>query len=74
MNVRMAHPGAVPVIKAKSAPFETSYGMKKRPEFEVIGWRNPDGTLAANTPNNPQPKLVEQVKAKGPEFADDIPF
>jgi hypothetical protein len=30
--------------------------------------------LAANTPNNPQPKLVEQVKAKGPEFADDIPF
>ena len=71
MNVRMAHPGAVPVIKTKSAPFKTSYGMKKRPEFEVIGWRNADGTLAANTPNNPQPKLVEQVKAKGPEFEED---
>ena len=71
MNVRMAHPGAVPVIKAKSAPFKTSYGMKKRPEFEVIGWRNADGTSATNTPNNPQPKLVEQVKAKGPEFEED---
>ena len=74
MNVRMAYPGAVPVIKATSAPFKTQYGMKKRPEFEVIGWRNSDGGSMANALNEPQPKLVEQLKAKEPQFEDDIPF
>jgi hypothetical protein len=48
--------------------------MKKRPEFEVIGWRNSDGGSMANALNEPQPKLVEQLKAKEPQFEDDIPF
>ena len=74
MNVRMAHPGAVPVVKATSAPFKTSYGMKKRPEFEVIGWRNRDGGSMANIPNDPEPKLVTQLKAKQPAVEEDIPF
>ncbi len=74
MNVRMAHPGALPVVKCTTAPFKTSYGMKKRPEFEVIDWRNADGCSGANTPNDPQPELIERVKAKHPAFDDEIPI
>jgi hypothetical protein len=74
MNVRMAHPGAMPVVKARSAPFKTSYGLKKRPEFEVIGWRKADGDLMANIPNDPAPKLAAPPKVKEPAFEEDIPF
>jgi hypothetical protein len=74
MNVRMAYPGAVPVIKATSAPFKTQFGMRKRPEFEVIRWRSTDDCSTPETPNDAQPKLVEQLKAKNLQFEDDIPF
>jgi hypothetical protein len=60
-NVRMAHPRAVPVVKCTTAPFKTQYGMRKRPEFEVIGWRNTDSTPTI-MPN--EPRAIEQVKAK----------
>jgi hypothetical protein len=74
-NVRMGHPAAVPVVKCTTAPMKTQYGMKKRPEFEVIGWRNADGFSAGKTPNNAQPKLVEKPKSHEPEFEEDeIPF
>lgn len=71
MNIRMAYPGAVPVVKPVSVPFKTSYGMKKRPEFEIVGWRNQDGAPAAV---DPQPKPVEQLEGPPPDFDDDVPY
>jgi hypothetical protein len=71
MNIRMAYPGAVPVVKCTSVPFKTSFGMKKRPEFEIMGWRNQHGGSVAV---DPQPQLVEQLEAPKPEIDDDIPF
>jgi hypothetical protein len=74
-NVRMAYPGAAPVIKLTTAPFKTQYGMKKRPEFEVVGWRNSDGDGSlATKPNDAPPKLVERLATKQPEFEDEVPF
>jgi hypothetical protein len=73
-NVRVAYPGAVPVINATSAPFKTQFGMKKRPEFEVISWRKANGGSTPDAPNDPKAKLVEQPKAKDQQFEDDIPF
>jgi hypothetical protein len=36
-NVRFAHPGAVPIVQLGSAMMKTSYGLKPRPEFKVVG-------------------------------------
>jgi hypothetical protein len=72
MNVRMAHAGAVPVIKASFAPFKTQYGMRKRPEFEVLNWRNAGSGQTVNVPNGPQPKRLEQFNKAA--IDDEIPF
>ena len=39
-NVRFAHPGAVPVVQLGSTMMKTAFGLKPRPEFKVVGWRN----------------------------------
>jgi hypothetical protein len=40
--------GAVPVIELGVQPFKTKFGMKKRPEFVVVGWKtaNTEAPLA----------------------------
>jgi hypothetical protein len=74
-NVRMACPGAVPVVKLGSAPFKTTFGLKKRPDFEVVDWRNrgdgPTGdTPAGDVPPKPLPRLSDTK----PAHDDQIPF
>jgi hypothetical protein len=39
-NVRFAYPGAVPIVQLGSTMMPTSYGLRPRPEFRVVGWRN----------------------------------
>jgi hypothetical protein len=65
-NMRMARPGGVPIVTAVTAPFKTQFGMRKRPEFEMIGWRSTNG----DQPDDPQPKLVERK----PGYGDKVPF
>ena len=48
-----------------------SFGMKKRPEFEVLGWRNQHGGSVAV---DPDPQLVEQLEGPPPDFNDDVPY
>jgi hypothetical protein len=44
----------VPVVKLTHRPMKTFIGMKSRPEFEVIGWRQLGGE-GGNTITGPQP-------------------
>jgi len=53
---------AVPVIELGVQPFKTKFGMKKRPEFVVVGWK------AVN--NEPALALVDGTK----DPSDDIPY
>jgi len=70
MNVRMAYPDAVPLVNPATAPFKTSFGMKKRPDFKVIGWRNrKGGPTVKDLPPKPLPKLDAQQT-----FDDSIPL
>ena len=78
LNVRWVYPGAVPLIKCTSAPFKTQYGMKRRPEFKILEWRNRGGGSPIEDPIS-RPQLehkLEQMKttAKQAEFDDNIPF
>jgi hypothetical protein len=83
-NVRMAHPNAVPIVKLRSVPRKTKYGMKQRPAFQVIGWRNrgTDGGETSSEDPRPSPaharltQSVAQLDAaqRRAEMDDEIPF
>jgi hypothetical protein len=72
-NIRFAHPGAVPVVRLGSTMMPTSFGLKPRPEFKVIDWRNKNNGAVQLAPRDnsggseAHPKLIE------PPFNDQIP-
>jgi hypothetical protein len=72
-NVRFAYPGAVPVVQLGSTMWKTGFGLKPRPEFKVIGWRN-KGNAPVQLPHSPQNKPPEQNLSEiEPPFNDQIP-
>jgi hypothetical protein len=68
-NVRFAYPGAVPIVQLGSTMMPTSYGLKPRPEFKVVGWRNKQDRTAPllTQSSHGQPSEIE------PPFNDQIP-
>ena len=71
-NVRFAYPGAVPVVQLGSTMWKTGFGLKPRPEFKVIGWRN-KGNAPVQLPHSPQNKPPEQnLSVIEPPFNDQI--
>jgi hypothetical protein len=59
--VRSAHPGAVPVVRLDTEPWKTQYGMRSKPRFIVVDWRQggmtqePAKQIAAVAPERPKP-------------------
>jgi hypothetical protein len=45
VNVRRAHPAAVPIVQLGKTPMKTKFGVKQRPQFGVIGWRGGEAAL-----------------------------
>jgi hypothetical protein len=80
MNMRSARPGALPLIVLESVPWKTQHGVRPRPHFEIIGWR--DGARPTVLAPSPQPKptalgkpaLVTAAASLAGELDDDIPF
>ena len=67
-NVRFAYPGAVPVVELGSTMMKTAYGLKPRPEFKVVAWRNKqESAVPLLTQRQEQPSEVN------PPFNDEIP-
>jgi hypothetical protein len=33
----------IPLVSLEARPFKTTYGMTKRPHFQVVGWKSPGG-------------------------------
>jgi hypothetical protein len=72
-NVRFAYPGAVPVVQLGSTMMKTAFGLKPRPEFKVVGWRN-KGNAAVQLTHSPQNEGGEQNPTEiEPPLNDDIP-
>ena len=85
MNVRMAHPNALPVVRLATGTFKSpTYGPRKRPDFVIVDWRRRNGgaTVERIDPPKPSaPQLVKPEREPEPEPAperddmdDDIPF
>jgi hypothetical protein len=72
-NVRFAYSGAVPVVQLGSTMMKTAFGLKPRPEFKVVGWRN-KGNGAAQLTHCPQNEAGGQNPAEiEPPLNNDIP-
>jgi hypothetical protein len=72
-NVRFAYPGAVPVVRLGSTMMKTSFGLKPRPEFKVVDWRNKNNPTVQLT-HGMQNKAAEQKPIEiEPPFNDQIP-
>lgn len=57
-NMRCARPNAIPVVKLTATQWKTSFGMRPRPDFQVVDWRikNPAGSARP---------IIKQVAAAG---------
>jgi hypothetical protein len=46
----------IPAVNLSERPFKTNFGMRKRPHYEIIGWKTPggDGQAVVAKPATPQ--------------------
>jgi hypothetical protein len=75
-NVRLAHPSALPVVMPRSVPWKTKYGIKQRPQFEVVECigrqkTEPDPLLS---PARSKPGVNDPISTGRKDMSDDIPF
>lgn len=68
-KVRLAHPGAIAVVKLSSKAMPTSYGPKPRPAFEPVDWKDGSRGESAMAEPNPLPP-----PSSADEMSDEIPF
>ena len=72
-NVRFAYPGAVPVVQLGSTMMKTGFGLKPRPEFKVVGWRNKNNEVMQLTHGEQSKPGKEQPTELEPPFNDQMP-
>ena len=61
----------LPLVRLGHRPMKTSFGMKHRPEFEIVGWKRPgDDGDAIGGPSTPQ--LAGPTAATPPAAAKPV--
>ena len=64
----------IPVVHLSERPFKTNYGMRKRPYFDIIGWKTPGGDDAKAVPAKPPtPQLPSPAVAQTPPTTPTAP-
>jgi hypothetical protein len=67
----------VPLVKLTHRPMKTAFGMKHRPEFEIVSWRNLGGDSGAlSSPKIPRlsgPAIAEAKPETKPATKPDTP-
>jgi hypothetical protein len=65
-----------PVVRLKSTPWKTQYGMRTRPDFEVIDWvpLGPKAPLQIETKPAEITAPTKKGKTRPDEMNDEIPF
>jgi hypothetical protein len=74
VNVRYAHPAAVPVVQLHSTTMKTRFGLKQRPEFKVVGWRGKQETPAGPVKAvSARPDPISTGRPRNDDMNDEIP-
>lgn len=72
--MRTANPGAVPVVRLRVEKMKTAYGLKPRPSFLVVGWRQSASAPAEPLKQIKAPDGFEERRSVSTDMDDDIPF
>jgi len=59
----------MPVVVLSEKPFKTAFGMRKRPHFEIIGWKTPGGDDGKAIPPKPDMPQLSAPTVAAPEPA-----
>jgi hypothetical protein len=73
-NMRCAHPGAVPIVQLNSEKMKTRFGMKPKPLFKVVGWRQSAAETAGPVKQIDPPDGFEERHEVSDDMSDEIPF
>lgn len=64
MTVRQAQPGALPVVQLATSTMKTRYGVRPRPDFNIVDWRS-------GPPPAPSPARQQIEEQAGDADEDD---
>ena len=53
----------MPIVNLDERPMKTDFGMRRRPHFEIIGWKTPGGDTKAVPAKPPAPQLTGPAAA-----------
>jgi hypothetical protein len=65
----------IPAVNLSERPFKTNFGMRKRPHYEIVGWKTPGGDAQAVSARPVTPQLAGPAAApvKTPPAAANVP-
>jgi hypothetical protein len=75
-NVRGVRPGALPMVRLGSEDMPTKFGIKRKPRFVVVDWRQTGPGARPQLAARPQQATIEgsrSVEPKHPAFDDEVP-
>ena len=62
----------MPVVNLSDRPMKTNFGMRKRPHFEIIGWKAPGDDARAVPVKPATPELSSPAAAASPATPTDL--
>jgi hypothetical protein len=62
----------MPVVVPSEKPFKTAFGMRKRPHFEIIGWKAPGGDDGKAIPPKPATPQLPASTVVEPEPTPEL--
>jgi hypothetical protein len=68
----IAHPGAVSLVQLGNKMMPTAFGLRPRPDFKIVGWRNKKQCSGGPAPNANRFRAEKPTEIE-PPFNDQIP-
>jgi hypothetical protein len=66
-RMRMARPGAVPVVELRFQDMKTKFGKKSKPWLKIVDW-------VGGKPQEPALKQIEHNQPVRGDMSDEVPF
>jgi hypothetical protein len=63
----------IPLVDLSERPFKTNFGMKKRPHFQIVGWKSPGGEDDKAIATKPAPQLSGPATTAAPQTESTAP-
>jgi hypothetical protein len=73
-RMRLARPGAVPIVELQATEMPTRFGMKSRPDFRAVEWVGGDEAPTVELPAEAMPKPLSEEQMSRRRRMKDQPY